>query len=133
MSPEPGYSKTQNTLLRILICVVRMQEKSIVNDTIRQAGRPTPSLQSVIRIKTVLIFTRNLQAQNLKCKMAGLLTCSIYRAFPAIYEPVAKSSANKYSLRNGTHSNRYCPGFSPDSLFSIKAAKASLEPIALQN
>ena len=36
------------------------------------------------------------------------------------------------SIWNGIHSNRYCPGFSPDSLFSRRTVTPTWEPFAPQ-
>ena len=51
---------------------------------------------------------------NKQMKLAGLLACSIFDAFPSFW-----TVALEYQRYNqGTYSSGVCSGFSPDSLFT---------------
>jgi hypothetical protein len=60
--------------------------------------------------------TRNPAGVNLMFALVGLLTYSVFYAFPA-YRPVAKCVKN-FPKKDGTYSNRHCFGFAPNSLFT---------------
>lgn len=93
-----------------------------------------------IRIKIVLILTRTPAGPNPITHKAGLLTYSLYRAFPTGWAVSGKECDRIYSLifemsgqhlfvdalwptGNGTYSSRYCFGFSPNFLFTPRPSR----------
>ena len=76
----------------------------------------------------VLILTRHPAGSKSYGAEAGLLTCSVWNAFPITQWLIVQT----YSPSgDGTYSSRYCSGFPPDFLFT-SVARTTKEPSALQ-
>ena len=79
--------------------------------------------KTLIKINSFDSYPYSCRYSSFKCIKVGLLTHPVCRAFPAF---ASGKECNKPKLLHwigvGIHSNRYCSGFAPDSLFTLQPA-----------
>ena len=84
-----------------------------------------------LRKNIALILTRN--PASIKSTYCTGRSSDLFRLsrLPS-FSPVAKRATNSVpQSRNGTHSNRHCSGFTPDSLFTLCDARSRKAPCAM--
>lgn len=84
-----------------------------------------------LRKNIALILTRN--PASIKSTYCTGRSSDLFRLsrLPS-FSPVAKRATNSVpQSRNGTHSNRHCSGFTPDSLFTFCDARSRKAPCAM--
>ena len=79
--------------------------------------------KTLIKINSFDSYPYSCRYSSFKCIKVGLLTHPVCCAFPAF---ASGKECNKPKLLHwigvGIHSNRYCSGFAPDSLFTLQPA-----------
>ena len=124
-SPESGKQNSKHPI----IPEIRV-DRGICK--IYKPAKPYPMRIISVRIKkTVLILpvTCRHKSVNAIGRSSDLFHLP---SLPSGQTASGKEFGKFISIRDGIHSNRYCPGFSPDSLFSRRTVTPTWEPFAPQ-